>query len=96
VAILQGVYNILDQNPEDELFPYCEKHGIAVIARVPFDEGSLTGTLRTDSRWPAGDWRSLHFTPEHLRDTLERVEPLPPRLRDALRVHRWDRVRDWE
>ena len=42
---VQVVYNIFDQAPEDELFPYCQAHGIAVIARVPFDEGSLTGTL---------------------------------------------------
>ena len=42
---VQVVYNIFDQAPEDELFPYCEAHDIAVIARVPFDEGSLTGTL---------------------------------------------------
>ena len=42
---VQVVYNIFDQAPEDELFPYCQANGIAVIARVPFDEGSLTGTL---------------------------------------------------
>ena len=42
---VQVVYNIFDQNPEDELFPECERRNIAVIARVPFDEGSLTGTL---------------------------------------------------
>ena len=28
-----------------------------MIARVPFDEGSLTGTLTKDSTWPEGDWR---------------------------------------
>ena len=42
---------------------YCQQHGIAVIARVPFDEGSLTGTLRRDTTWPEGDWRNLYFTP---------------------------------
>ena len=52
---VQVVYNIFDQAPEDELFPYCQAHDIAVIARVPFDEGSLTGTLTPDSRWPEGD-----------------------------------------
>ena len=46
---MQVVYNIFDQAPEDELFPYCQAHGIAIIARVPFDEGSLTGTLRADT-----------------------------------------------
>lgn len=73
---VQVVYNIFDQNPEDELFPACREHNVAVIARVPFDEGSLTGTLSLESRWPEGDWRNTYFTPEKLKDTLERVERL--------------------
>src|SRR5262245_17709832 len=76
VDSVQVVYNVLDQAPEDELFPACRRLGVAVIARVPFDEGSLTGALTADSRWPEGDWRNLYFTPERLRETLERVERL--------------------
>jgi aryl-alcohol dehydrogenase-like predicted oxidoreductase len=78
VDSVQVVYNIFDQNPEDELFPYCQQHGIAVIARVPFDEGSLTGTLTRDSAWPEGDWRNLYFTPPQLAEALEHVEHLKP------------------
>jgi aryl-alcohol dehydrogenase-like predicted oxidoreductase len=78
VDCVQVVYNIFDQDPEDELFPYCQEHGIAIIARVPFDEGSLTGTLTADATWPAGDWRNLYFTPDQLRQTLERVDRLRP------------------
>jgi aryl-alcohol dehydrogenase-like predicted oxidoreductase len=137
---VQVVYNIFDQAPEDELFPHCQSHDIAIIARVPFDEGSLAGTLTATSTWPDGDWRNTYFNPAHLASTLERVDrlqplvpkgmdlpelalrfilehpavsttipgmrrprhvernlaasdgvPLPPRLRDALRAHRWDR-----
>ena len=140
---VQVVYNIFDQAAEDTLFPYCQSHGIAVIARVPFDEGSLTGALTAASRWPEGDWRNVYFNRDHLAATLARVgrlEPLvpegmdlpelalrfilanpavsttipgmrrprhvegnmavsdegslPPRLRDALRSHRWDRAPD--
>jgi aryl-alcohol dehydrogenase-like predicted oxidoreductase len=76
VDAVQVVYNVLDQNPEDELFPYCREHDIAIIARVPFDEGSLTGTLRADSTWPEGDFRNLYFKPENLKPTVERVERL--------------------
>jgi aryl-alcohol dehydrogenase-like predicted oxidoreductase len=144
VDSVQVVYNIFDQAAEDELFPYCRAHGIAIIARVPFDEGSLTDTLTLDSRWPEGDWRNVYFSKERLRETLQRVErikpllpdgmdlselalrfilehpavgtvipgmrrvrhveqnlgvsdgePLPPRLGDALRTHRWDRVPEY-
>jgi aryl-alcohol dehydrogenase-like predicted oxidoreductase len=71
---VQVVYNVFDQNPADELFPACRELNIAVIARVPFDEGSLTGTMTPDMTWPDGDWRNLYFTPEKLADTLVRVE----------------------
>ncbi len=38
VDAVQVVYNIFDQNPEDELFPLCRELDVAVNARVPFDE----------------------------------------------------------
>jgi aryl-alcohol dehydrogenase-like predicted oxidoreductase len=78
VDSVQVVYNIFDQAPEDELFPYCQQHNIAIIARVPFDEGSLTGTLTTGSTWPEGDWRNRYFEPASLALTLARVERLQP------------------
>ncbi|MEP7116121.1 MAG: aldo/keto reductase [Acidobacteriota bacterium] len=83
VDAVQVVYNLFDQAPEDHLFPACRARGIAVIARVPFDEGSLTGTLTRDSRWPEGDWRNSYFTPAHLEATLARVERLAPLVPDG-------------
>jgi aryl-alcohol dehydrogenase-like predicted oxidoreductase len=77
---VQVIYNIFDQNPEDELFPACREHGVAVIARVPFDEGTLTGTLTLDSKWPASDWRSTYFVPENLEASVARAEALKPLL----------------
>jgi aryl-alcohol dehydrogenase-like predicted oxidoreductase len=76
VDAVQVIYNVFDQNPEDELFPACQEMDVAVIARVPFDEGSLTGTLTKESSWPQGDWRNTYFVPENLVATLERVERL--------------------
>jgi aryl-alcohol dehydrogenase-like predicted oxidoreductase len=76
IDAVQVVYNVFDQAPEDELFPLCRELGIAVIARVPLDEGSLAGTLTADSRWPDGDWRNTYFGPANLAATLERVEAL--------------------
>jgi aryl-alcohol dehydrogenase-like predicted oxidoreductase len=78
IDAVQVIYNIFDQNPEDELFPACEEMNVAVIARVPFDEGTLTGALTKDSKWPAGDWRNLYFVPENLNASVERAEALRP------------------
>lgn len=78
IDAVQVVYNVFDQNPEDELFPACLEKNVAVIARVPFDEGSLTGTLTPETRWPEGDFRNIYFKPENLKPTLERVDRLRP------------------
>ena len=45
VDTVQVIYNVFDQSPEDELFPLCVEHGVGVLARVPFDEGGLTGRI---------------------------------------------------
>jgi len=84
VDSVQVVYNVFDQAPQDELFPYCLAHDIAIIARVPFDEGSLTGTLTLDSTWPEGDWRNLYFTRDNLESTLARVDRLAPLVPEGM------------
>src|SRR6478736_5482986 len=75
---VQVIYNIFDQNPEDQLFPACDEMNVAVIARVPFDEGTLTGTLTKDATFPADDWRSHYFAPENLIPSVERADALKP------------------
>ena len=80
IDAVQVIYNIFDQNPEDELFPVCRELNIGVIARVPFDEGTLTGTLTLESQWPQGDWRNSYFVPENLKASVERAEALRPVL----------------
>ena len=77
---VQVIYNIFDQNPEDDLFPACEEMDVAVIARVPFDEGTLTGTLTKETTFPADDWSSGYFTPENLIPSVDRAEALRPMI----------------
>ncbi|MBN2472230.1 MAG: aldo/keto reductase [Anaerolineae bacterium] len=78
IDAVQVIYNIFDQAPEDNLFPLCQELDVAVIARVPFDEGTLTGTLTKDARWPEGDWRNTYFVPENLNASVDRAEALRP------------------
>lgn len=75
---VQVIYNIFDQNPEDQFFPACLENDVAVIARVPFDEGTLTGTLTKETTFPADDWRSHYFTKENLIPSVERADALKP------------------
>lgn len=76
IDVVEVIYNIFDQAPEDKLFPACRELNVGVIARVPFDEGTLTGTLNMDSRWPEGDWRNIYFGPENLKASVARAELL--------------------
>lgn len=84
IDAVQVIYNIFDQNPEDELFPACKENGVAVIARVPFDEGSLTGILTKETTFPEEDWRSKFFTAENLNPTVDRVEKLKKILPEGM------------
>lgn len=84
IDAVQVIYNIFDQNPGDELFPACEDMDVAVIARVPFDEGTLTGNLTLDSTWPEGDWRNSYFVPENLSSSVEHAEQVKPLVSEGL------------
>ena len=78
IDAVQVIYNIFDQAPEDNLFPLCQKLDIGVIARVPFDEGTLTGTFTKETTFPADDWRSTYFVPENLNASVDHAEALRP------------------
>jgi aryl-alcohol dehydrogenase-like predicted oxidoreductase len=84
ISTVQVIYNIFDQNPEDKLFPLCRELNVGVIARVPFDEGTLTGNMTKDMTFPPDDWRSTYFVPENLHPAVDRAEALrpyvPPRM----------------
>lgn len=76
IDVVEVIYNIFDQAPEDRLFPTCHELNVGVIARVPFDEGTLTGSLTLESHWPEGDWRNKYFDPKNLKESVEHAERL--------------------
>lgn len=78
IDAVQVIYNIFDQAPEDVLFPFCDAHNIGIIARVPFDEGTLTGNITRNTIFPEGDWRGTYFVPENLAASADRADLLRP------------------
>jgi len=78
IDAVQVIYNIFDQAPEDVLFPFCNEHNIGIIARVPFDEGTLTGAITRETVFPEGDWRGTYFVPENLTASADRADQLRP------------------
>jgi aryl-alcohol dehydrogenase-like predicted oxidoreductase len=83
---IQVIYNIFDQAPEDNLLPLCREKNIGVIARVPFDEGTLTGTLTKETTFPGNDWRSTYFVPENLHSSVEHAEALKPLIPQGMNL----------
>src|ERR1017187_6330323 len=86
IDAVQVIYNIFDQNPEDELFPACAARDVAVIARCPLDQGTLTGTLTLDSKWPEGDWRNKRFSSDTLKESVEHADALKPLIPLGMRL----------
>ncbi len=78
IDAVQVIYNIFDQAPEDKLFPLCRELNLAVIARVPFDEGTLTGTMTKETTFPKDDWRSTYFVTENLNASIDHADALKP------------------
>jgi aryl-alcohol dehydrogenase-like predicted oxidoreductase len=76
VDTVQVIYNILEQAPEDKLFPACIEKNIGVIARVPLDEGGLTGNVTPDSTFPEGDFRNWYFSGDKKQQTYDRAMKL--------------------
>lgn len=73
---VQVIFNLFEQKPADQLFPYCLKHNIAVIARVPFDEGALTGNITVETSFPVGDFRNEYFQGKRKMDVQLRVDEI--------------------
>jgi aryl-alcohol dehydrogenase-like predicted oxidoreductase len=76
IDAVQVIYNIFDQSPTQHLFPLCEKMNIGVLARVPLDEGGLTGTINEQSQFEAGEFRAHYFRDDRTMQIRQRVEQL--------------------
>lgn len=80
---VQVIYNIFDQSAEKTLFPLCQRMQVGVLARVPLDEGGLTGTITEDTKFEAGEFRESYFRGERKRQVAEHVNALKEDLKDV-------------
>ncbi len=76
IDTVQVIYNIFEQEPAAELLPAAFEHGVGIIVRVPFDESSLTGKLKEDTRFEEGDFRNDYFAGDRLGTTVGRVKKI--------------------
>lgn len=76
ITAVQVIYNIFDQSAEERLFPLCRQLKIGVLARVPLDEGGLTGTIAEETQFQPGEFRESYFRGDRKREVIEHVEAL--------------------
>jgi aryl-alcohol dehydrogenase-like predicted oxidoreductase len=76
IDTVQVIYNIFDQTPAEHLFPLCQERNIGVLARVPLDEGSLTGTITEDTKFEGDEFRSMYFKGDRRKQVVEHVNAL--------------------
>lgn len=73
IDTVQVIYNIFEQTPEDKLLPLCREKQVGVIARVPFDEGALTGSIGPKTKFPRKDWRNMYFKENRKEQVHQRI-----------------------
>lgn len=82
IDCFQVIFNIFDQSPLDELFPFCLENKISVLARVPLDEGGLTGMITPDTVFPEKDWRNYYFRGKRKAEVFERANKVFADVKD--------------
>lgn len=80
---VQVIYNIFDQSPENNLFGVTKEHDVGVLARVPLDEGSLTGSITVDSEFEGDEFRAFYFRGDRKKEVVEHVSALQSDLKDV-------------
>jgi aryl-alcohol dehydrogenase-like predicted oxidoreductase len=76
IDAVQVIYNIFDQAPEANLLPLCLSENVGVLARVPLDEGGLSGHLDENTKFPPGDFRDFYFRGDRKKQVAEHVDAL--------------------
>ena len=76
ITAVQVIYNVFDQSAERKLFPLCVERKIGVLARVPLDEGGLTGTIHEDTTFEPGEFRESYFRGDRKLQVVEHVNAL--------------------
>jgi aryl-alcohol dehydrogenase-like predicted oxidoreductase len=75
IETIQLIFNIFHQRPIERLFPYAKANNIGLIARVPLDEGGLTGRYNLDTKF-SDPMHSVYFSPDRLEQLLPRADKL--------------------
>ncbi len=83
IDTVQVIYNIFDPTPQKHLFPLCQTHNVGVLARVPLDEGSLTGSITEATQFEPQEFRAMYFRGDRKKEVVAHVAALQADLGDT-------------
>ncbi|MBJ6361794.1 aldo/keto reductase [Paenibacillus sp. GCM10012307] len=88
-STIQVVYNRLEQQPEEGVFPACIRHNLGVLARVPLASGYLSGKYKPGAIFPDNDVRKSH-NQEETSSRLRQVQEIQQNeVPDGIDMARW-------
>ena len=83
IDTVQVIYNVYEQSPQANLFGACREHNIGVLARVPLDEGALTGAIGVDTVFEPGEFRDFYFRGDRKAQVVKAFDALADDLRNS-------------
>lgn len=82
---IEAVYNILERDAEEKLFPTAQSNGVGIIGRVPLCSGFLTGKFKPDVVFAQNDNRSS-LSRDVIQWRIEKTEKLRRLVADGSRT----------
>lgn len=81
ISTVQCIFNLFHQKPTTTLFPYAKARDIGIIARVPLDEGGLSGKMTMEKVLAFGDFRNKYFASERRQELVTRISAIEELLK---------------
>ena len=87
LSACQLPYNMLQREIEHDIVPWCQGHGVAIVAYWPLMKGLLAGGISRDRTFPATDSRHKYpmFNGAEFQRNLDFVDAV---RQEAERLHR--------
>lgn len=80
VSAVQNLYNMLERDCEQDIFPYCQENGIGVVPFSPVASGFLSGKVTTQTKFEGDDVRK--FVPQLSQENIVANQPILDVLED--------------
>lgn len=74
VSAVQNLYNMVERDCEQDIFPYCLGHNIGVVPFSPIASGLLSGKVTAQTKFEGDDVRK--FVPQLSKENLEANQPI--------------------